>query len=335
MEEIIFPNKIRILRKMAGKSMQELADELKVSLSAVSKIEKGFRKINQQQMNIVARFIDCSVNDIFITKDDDDEILLEAWKKEIDARIKLNKNNGLKIFGAGLRYIRTEKKLTLIEVAEKSGLTLSVYHRIEIGQRDIYEGELIAIAKALNSDVKKILTTIYDLNKAGKLSKYLDSDEPISLDTIVKMNDTIRSTENVYTTDGVIKFSKVLCYSKTIENGNMLIDKNDSERNFVTYPIDDKKLTDIYAIELSGNRLGDIIPQRSILFINPNADLKHGDIAVQVVKEQDSKKEIRLLHITEDVDGMFYGNQYNPNERVKLSKEEVKTLHKVIFISMN
>ena len=335
MEEIIFPNKIRILRKMAGKSMQELADQLGVSLSAVSKIEKGFRKINQQQMNIVARFIDCSVNDIFITKDDDDELLLVAWKKEIDARIKLNKNNGLKIFGAGLRYIRTEKDLTLIEVAEKSGLTLSVYHRIEIGQRDIYEGELIAIAGALNSNVKEILTTIYELNKAGKLSKYLDNDEPISLDTIVKMNDMIRSTENVYTKDGVIKFSKALCYSKTTDNGNMLIDKNDTERNFVTYPIDDKKITDIYAIELAGGRLGNIIPQRSVLFIDPNRDVKHGDIAAQVVNEVDGKQEIKLVHITEDVDGVFYANQYNPNERVKLSQEEVKKLHKVIFISIN
>ena len=149
------------------------------------------------------------------------------------------------------------------------------------------------------------------------------------------MNDTIRSTENVYTTDGVIKFSRVLCYSKTLENGNMLIDKSDNERNFVTYPIDDKKVTDIYAIELASGRLGNIIPQRSVLFIDPNRDVKHGDIAVQVVKEFDKKQEIRLLNITEDVDGVFYGNQYNPNERIELSKEEVKKLHKVIFISIN
>ena len=49
MEEIIFPNKIRVLRKMAGKSMQDLADKLGVSLSAISNSILNSRKalINQ------------------------------------------------------------------------------------------------------------------------------------------------------------------------------------------------------------------------------------------------------------------------------------------------
>ena len=40
MEEIIFPNQIRMYRRLRGRSMQELADHLNVSLSAISKIEK-------------------------------------------------------------------------------------------------------------------------------------------------------------------------------------------------------------------------------------------------------------------------------------------------------
>ena len=38
MEEIVFPNQIRINRKMRGVSMQDLADRLGISLSAISKI---------------------------------------------------------------------------------------------------------------------------------------------------------------------------------------------------------------------------------------------------------------------------------------------------------
>lgn len=41
MEEIIFPNQIRMFRRLRGRSMQELADHLGVSLSAISKIEKA------------------------------------------------------------------------------------------------------------------------------------------------------------------------------------------------------------------------------------------------------------------------------------------------------
>ena len=50
MEEIIFPNQIRMHRRLRGMSMQELADHLGVSLSAISKIEKGYRRLNQEQL---------------------------------------------------------------------------------------------------------------------------------------------------------------------------------------------------------------------------------------------------------------------------------------------
>ena len=41
MEEIVFPNQIRMMRRVAGKSMQNIADLLNLSISAISKIEKG------------------------------------------------------------------------------------------------------------------------------------------------------------------------------------------------------------------------------------------------------------------------------------------------------
>lgn len=45
MEEIIFPNQIRMYRRLRGRSMQELADHLGVSLSAISKIEKAIAEL--------------------------------------------------------------------------------------------------------------------------------------------------------------------------------------------------------------------------------------------------------------------------------------------------
>ena len=59
MEEIIFPNQIRMYRRLRGRSMQELADHLSVSLSAISKIEKGYRRVDQEQLVRVAEFLDC------------------------------------------------------------------------------------------------------------------------------------------------------------------------------------------------------------------------------------------------------------------------------------
>ena len=49
-EEIIFPNNIRNIRLANGMKMTELARRAGLSLSAVSKIEKGVRRLNQKQL---------------------------------------------------------------------------------------------------------------------------------------------------------------------------------------------------------------------------------------------------------------------------------------------
>jgi transcriptional regulator with XRE-family HTH domain len=332
MEEIIFPNKIRILRKMAGKSMQDLADKLGVSLSAISKIEKGYRKIDQEQMMVVANFLGCAMTDIFISEEDDDEVILSAWKKEIERRVQLNQNNGLKIFGAGLRYLRSQKDMTLMEVAEAAGLTLSVYHRIEIGQREIYEAELFNIAHVLGMTGKELLAKIYELKKDGGLDRFINSGaNPI--DNIAKISDILKTTESVYTPSGVVKFHKVLVYSKTLDNGDILVDK--SLKDYAVYPMSDKKSDAVYAIELSSRRLGSIVPMRSILFVDPNQTVRSGDIAVQVVEDSGAKMEVRLMTVREDMDGKFYGVMFNPDEKVELSPSELSKLQRVTLISMN
>ena len=332
MEEIIFPNKIRILRKMAGKSMQELADKLGVSLSAISKIEKGYRKINQEQMMIVADFLGSSMTDIFISEDDDDDSVLSQWKKEISRRVEQNKNNGLKSFGAGLRLLRSQKDMTLMDVAEAAGLTLSVYHRIEIGQREIFEGELFAISRALGLEVKELLTRIYKMKEAGELDRFLASSED-PMDSIAKISDILRTTEQVYTPGGIVKFQKVLVHSKVLANGNVLADK--AAHDYAVYPISDSKSNDIYAIELASRRLGNTIPMRSILFVDPNQAVRSGDLAAQVVASTNDKMELRLLVVKEDMDGKFYGLQFNPDERIKLGAGDVQSLHRIVLISMN
>ena len=141
MEEIIFPNQIRMYRRLRGRSMQELADHLGVSLSAISKIEKGYRRIDQEQLVRVSELLDCPMQDLFVNEQNSQEEVVLSWRREQERRNRINERAGLKTLGAGLRQIRNEKNLTLIEVAESSDMTLSVYHRIEMGQREVSDKE--------------------------------------------------------------------------------------------------------------------------------------------------------------------------------------------------
>ena len=91
MEEIVFPNQIRINRKMRGVSMQDLADRLGISLSAISKIEKGYRRLNQEQLILVAEVLDCSLQDLYVNEQNSQHDVVMAWKKEQERRQEINK----------------------------------------------------------------------------------------------------------------------------------------------------------------------------------------------------------------------------------------------------
>ena len=86
MEEIIFPNQIRMQRRLKGMSMQELADHLSVSLSAISKIEKGYRRVDQEQLVRVAEFLDCPLQDLFVNEQNSQQEIVQAWRREQERR---------------------------------------------------------------------------------------------------------------------------------------------------------------------------------------------------------------------------------------------------------
>ena len=173
MEEIIFPNQIRLQRKKRGVSMQALADHLGVSLSAVSKIEKGYRRLNQEQLISVAELTDCSLQDLYVNEQNSKEEVVLAWRREQERRNKMNIDAGLKVLGAALRRIRTTKDLTLMEVAESADMTLSVYHRIEMGQREVSDKELKNIAKAFSMSVEQLKEEVKKLNETGALEEIM------------------------------------------------------------------------------------------------------------------------------------------------------------------
>ncbi|MBE6450127.1 MAG: XRE family transcriptional regulator [Alphaproteobacteria bacterium] len=178
MEEIIFPNQIRMIRRTRGKTMKEIASILGVSLSAISKIEKGYRRIDEQQLTKISAFLNCPKESIFVFEQTSQPEVLQAWEKEQERRKQINEKSGLKTLGAGFRYLRGGKMLTLQDVAKGAGLTLSVYHRIEMGQREVTEEQFQKIAHALGFDPEELQMKIYELDMAGSLQEFKKTGKP-------------------------------------------------------------------------------------------------------------------------------------------------------------
>ena len=324
MEEIIFPNQIRMHRRLHGMPMQDLADHLGVSLSAVSKIEKGYRRLNQEQLIQVAELLDCSLQDLYVNEQNSQQDVVQAWKREQERRSKINQTAGLKTLGAGLRHIRTTKGLTLIEVAECADMTLSVYHRIEMGQREVSDKEYRNIAKALSMTVDKLKESIKKLDEEGVLEDIIEHN-----DTRYKVLNNARysNLSAVNNESGADVLVPLLGNGNA--DGNIVID-HDNVFKEIDCPSNLHNQHGIYAINLCTRRLGSLLSSRCILFINPNEVISSGDIALYYVNDTEAK----LLSIREDENGQLYGVQWNPDERTNLSNSDLTKVHKVVVINL-
>lgn len=323
MEEIIFPNQIRMYRRLRGRSMQELADHLSVSLSAISKIEKGYRRVDQEQLVRVAEFLDCPMQDLFVNEQNSHTEIVLAWRREQERRNKINEKSGLKTLGAGLRQIRNEKNLTLIEVAESADMTLSVYHRIEMGQREVSDKEMKNIARALKMPVDELKSQIKNLDENG------------FLDEIIQRNDA--KYKLLLTPRGAIasfagapnNCSKISVYGTPAKNGDIIIDVEDEIKK-VDCPISLQGKKDVYAVNLCTRRLGNLLSSRAVLFIDPQEPVGSGDIALYYTKGI----EVQIMSIRENETGQLYGIRWNPDEKIALNNDDMQKLHRVVFISL-
>lgn len=329
MEEIIFPNQIRMYRRVRGRSMQELADFLGVSLSAVSKIEKGYRRIDQEQLVRIAEFLDCPLQEIFVNEASSQPDVVQAWRREQERRNRVNERCGLKMLGAGLRYIRGQKNLTLADVADGSELTLSVYHRIEMGQREVSEDEISRIARALGYTNDELQKQIYDLDKAGALEEFIQRTDA-RYRTVAGVKSGYPELPVAKTAGGRDRAETVLqIYGQPGENGTIVIDRQ-APLGTVSCQAGAVNPMSAYAVSLCTRRLGNLLPARSVLIVDPTKMVGLGDIAVMYIGES----EARLISVREDIDGKMFGVLWNPEEKIEIPEDKAAALHRVVQIQL-
>lgn len=328
MEEIIFPNQIRMFRRVRGKPMKKLAEILGLSLSAISKIEKGYRRIDEQQLDIISKFLDCPKEAIFVSEISSQPEVIKAWKHEQDRRSHINEGGGLKTLGAGLRYIRGQKKLTLNNVARGAKMTLSVYHRIEMGQREVDEKTFRDIARALGFSETDLQLKIYELDMSGALEE-LKQNEGKSGIYVSKggYNDLPVSRFMLRGADA--KEKTISLYGVPGTDGMILVDKNMPTGSIVcpsTLSYDD----DMYGICLTSEALGSVLPYRSVLVVSPSTAPKVGDIAAWL--QQDN--QVRLVSIVQDKKGKLFAQSQNPTVSTEIASEDLSALQKIVLIAM-
>ena len=331
-EEIIFPNNIRNIRLAAGMKMTELARQTGLSLSAVSKIEKGVRRLNQKQLLNICRILDCKLSDIFIKESDD---VADQWQNEIKRRMTDNEDNGLKVFGSGLRKIRQQKGKTIAQAAKDAGMTLSVYHKIEVGHREIYQNEIEPLAKSFAMGVEDMFQQIANLYKSGELNKHINKVKERVKAVLIPGNPMsgIDVHGSVYGAKLYDSARKKLVPVFGKPSGKAIAFKK-SDETMIVAPIALEGRKGVYAIIPNTKRLGGFIPEKSYVFADALQPAQPGDLAVCIDDDFDSidtdtKTTAHIVSVRQDNKGKVYGHIASPEEKVT-----GKTMHKVIMIVM-
>ena len=330
-EEIIFPNNIRNIRLANGMKMTELARQANLSLSAVSKIEKGVRRLNQKQLLNICNILGCKLSDIFIKESDE---VANQWQDEIKRRLNDNEDSGLKIFGSGLRKIRQQSGKTIAQAAADAGMSLSVYHKIEVGQREIYENEIEPLAESFSYNTQTLLDKIADLYKAGELTKQINKVKERVKSVLVPGNPMSGiDHSSLYGAKLYDSARKKLVPVFGGPSGKEIAFKK-SDKTMIVAPTSLEGHKGIYAIRPNSKRLGGFIPERSYVFADSDMPASVGDLAVCIDSDFNSLDagEIVKAHIAivrSDSKGRIYGQVSSPEEKIF-----AKTMHRVVMIVM-
>lgn len=331
-EEIIFPNNIRNLRAAKGMKMTELAKRANLSLSAVSKIEKGVRRLNQKQLLNVCTILGCKLSDIFIHESD---AVAQNWQKEIKRRLNDNEDNGLKVFGAGLRKIRQRAEKTISEAAKAAKMTLSVYHKIEVGQREVYENELDVLSKAFGYTSSQLFEEIAKLYNNGELTKQINKVTERVKSVLEPGNPMsgLNINGGLYGAQLYDNARRKLVPVFGTPNGKAIKFKK-SDETMIVAPAMVEGRSGIYALVPNSKRVSGFIPESSYVFADATAKPAVGDLAVCLDADfaklsPDDTVTAHIAVVRKDSHGNLYGHVSNPEEKIAAT-----TMHKVIMIVM-
>jgi transcriptional regulator with XRE-family HTH domain len=311
--------------------MTELARRSGLSLSAVSKIEKGVRRLNQKQLLNICNILGCKLSDIFI-KDTDD--VASKWQDEITRRISDNEDSGLKIFGSGIRKIRQQSGKTIAQAAKDAGMTLSVYHKIEVGQREVYQNEIEPLARSFAHSVESMFDKIATLYKSGELTKQMNKVKERVKAVLVPGD----SSSDFGDTQGHLYGAKLYENARRklvpLFGGpeGKAVSFKKSDTTMIAAPANLEGRKGVYALIPNSKRLGGFIPEKSYIFVDSKQNANVGDLAVFIDTDFKSLKSdesisVNIAVVRKDTRGKVYGQMVSPEEKIT-----AQTMHKVIMV---
>lgn len=132
-------NNLKILRLKKNMTLRKLAELTGLGNSTLSQIENGSRRLNEDNINIIAQALDCTASDLI-------------------------GNKTLYLFPNNLKILRIKRNISLAKLGEITGININYLEEIERGNVKLNEELINSLSKALSCSPKEILNAFSNKN---------------------------------------------------------------------------------------------------------------------------------------------------------------------------
>src|ERR1700722_20355460 len=146
--EIVFPNNIKEFRLRRRMTQAQLGGMMEppIGESAISKMESGERRLTNLQLVDLATILRCRPEEIPVVRGRDSAAGVQRWQRAQQEVVGSSIASGAAATGYVLAQLRKKYGKTMQQVANAIGMTLSVYHRMEMASRMIQGEEIDKVA---------------------------------------------------------------------------------------------------------------------------------------------------------------------------------------------
>ena len=341
--EIVFPNNIKDLRLRRRMTQAQVGRMMEppIGESAVSKMESGERRLTNLQLASLAAILRCRPDEIPVVTGRDPAEGVQRWQRAQQEVVGSSIASGAAAAGYVLAQLRKKHGKTMQQVADTIGMTLSVYHRMEMASRMIQSDEIDKVA-ALYGMKPEELIALFERRTADNLVQ-LKSGVPVE-QLLPRVPRSLLKEGAKWGRLGALEryaLQRSIRYASTPSDpqslpvcGRMKTDNTGARRFAIDRDdaADQMPLGDLLRPSESGflvrnfsQRLGVLLRPGALAYVDPQVPAAMGDIVFLSRKDGTADAAV----VIGDGIGPLMLKMYNPEEQVPISDPSIAVVLRV------
>jgi transcriptional regulator with XRE-family HTH domain len=311
-------------------------------VSTVSKIESGERRLSNLQIADFAEILGCPPESIPVVTGRDKPDEVRRWQDAQQEAIQQSVDSGAAAIGYVLAQLRKKFGKTMQQVADAIGVTISVYHRIEMASRMVQEGEIRALATFYEMPETKLIK-LFERRTRENREQLKNGVPPEEL--LPRFPRSLLKEDAKWGQIGALERYAMRRSLRVVASGRRnlplpvhgetRLNEADGARAFVLdreSSIDQLRVEDLFPpredcflVRNYSNRLGFLMRVGALAFVDPAATVGVGDIVIFVRRDKTADAAV----VIGDGMGAMRLKMFAPEEELAMDDDGIAHLYRV------